>query len=513
MPTRDNTYNTSNFNKTITNGVDNSYKPDETQLGVGIKFNSNATSNTLNSFFYKISNVLKYIQESGLVLWQPDKIYNKGDIVSVIYKSDDSSNTWSCVNMRSLVDNNSNLPFNNKSLLDKNSLARNKVYVFIGPLSNINSQYWEKFIEDTIVKYNTLSIKEEYIDINNMQQNCYVLSFKSSEYDPNKQSDYYHSLCKVKVKRWSRKLNRYCHLSFTFKMDEIYNMNTGIEDYSKVSEVCISDEDLDFINDLNNDKLFDSGQDVDYYTPLGCFIMGSNLYISMGLDTCVDNTKNIEITVEKIYGDTQYILNVNKSLESYYNTMTCIKDNSTFDFGSIELTSSIKFSKQELYRRGLMPIYLEELNGLDLYSGRFSSKYTQLKYFGLQGFLPELKDKYLISDKVNDFRLEEGLPNIKAEYTPITTGRNGETPWRYNINGQALQSDYIYGALVITSVKDLTPEESKSITRMQLPPSINMLLKWGFYNPSIHTKNGNPLYSGNKVKAQAFKTCIYIKAF
>lgn len=156
-------FDLTNFNTTITDGKTNSGLPNEIEIEKGIIYNSDSDAVIVNKFLYKISSAIKYIQESGGILWQKDKQYPLGSVVTIVEKVANSYTLkkLKCIEVDATGFTNQ-IPVNGTLNTDSKNLT-----TYFTNITSINTKYWEevKEYDSNTITYNTKDDGKKYIQL------------------------------------------------------------------------------------------------------------------------------------------------------------------------------------------------------------------------------------------------------------------------------------------------------------------------------------------------------------
>lgn len=138
------TFDTTNFNSSITDGLTNSGIPTTEEDKVGIKFYSDADAVPVNKFLFNLSSAIEYIQTNGFILWQKDKQYKLGSVINIIEKYDDFSTLrkFKCIKVDDVTGYTTEMPVVGTLYTDMSRLT-----AYFQNVTSVNTTYWEEIYD------------------------------------------------------------------------------------------------------------------------------------------------------------------------------------------------------------------------------------------------------------------------------------------------------------------------------------------------------------------------------
>lgn len=364
-----NTFNTTNFNQTITDGYTNSGIPTDEETDKGIPYNSLTDVNIVNKFLFNISSAIKYIQESGAILWQKNKQYPKGSVVNIVEKVGNSYTVrkFKCIKVDS-SNYTTELP-----LIGGLQIDNSRLVTYFDGQNTVNTTYWEEINENdmNVINYNTLDNGNKYIKI-----------IVPSEGEKIK------TKLGFQLERFNTNTNGYDKLNFSLFYN-YYKDNAYVEITDMICDNFVR-KDTSVITDPY--AIFGTLQY--HILGFGIILTDNNeliLEIKNEANAYINNSKNIKIQIKSFIDSSS--INVIETTQVNTGLFLPIRSGSNskyLDTGYV-VETSVPLSIEDMFRRGLMStlmnkpydrmqmpnVSLFNMNTLD--TSKYSNK--QLDYF------------------------------------------------------------------------------------------------------------------------------------
>lgn len=338
-------FETISFNSPITDGQTNSGIPTEQETNIGIKFNSNSDAVIVNKFLYNLSSAIKFIQDSGAILWIKDKEYTEGSIVNIIEHNgeDYTLRKFRCISKTPTKV----YPVNGRLNEDRKYLS-----LFFEVPNTVNSEQWVEIIE--------LEEFQFLYKVPERTKNIKLFNIPNSGYN--------RLNFDVLVERYNTNIADYDRLQFTveFQCSE-YNSDLS-NTFVEVRDVfCTNYERTSYESQAN-------GQGQIPPTEYG-FVFGKSRFDLLGINlqlannalymniysddnAYIDDEKEIKINFKVNTGNFQLIpVTTNEDLQMDENTLVIVDgyNNTGNDCGYV-VESSIRYTTEELFKRSLLII-------------------------------------------------------------------------------------------------------------------------------------------------------------
>lgn len=427
------TFNTTNFNNTITDGVHNSGIPSETETLKGVVYNSYSDAVIINKFMYNLSAALEYLQSNGTLLWQKGKDYKLGSVVNVIEKRNNfyTLRKLRCIKVDS-GDVTQQQPLSGSLNIIPDSLA-----TYYTGVNGVNTNYWVEIFDKD----------DKIIDIQLTEGKKSLKLFEIP------MTGYFTSNFDVNITRYNSNTRKNDYLRFTVEFEcnnydgnrdniivSVYNVNCN--NYNRTSITPSVDKGGN-IKLEDNEYIFGKSK----FSLLGFTLstMNNSLNLDIFSDaySYIDPSKSIDIKLYINRSDINFT-----PVESAYNDkmgedVIVIRegnDNTGTDCGYI-VESTTRYTKEEQFKRGLLMITDDNciLNT--------SERPGFSKNFSFQ-FNPD-EVVSMINDKSNRDYSSHVLPLIQGE-TYGWYSSEGWSNWWDGMDGTST----LFGGYILSSNRD-----------------------------------------------------------
>lgn len=333
------------FNESITDGVSNSGIPTEEESNIGIKYNSDADSQIVNKFLFNLSSAIKFIQESGSILWIKNKEYYEGSVVNIIELrgTDYNLRKFKCISKTPTT----NAPLSGTINTDPDTLA-----IYFSTPNTVNDTEWIELIEleesELVLEVPERSKSVRLFDIPDEGFNRINFDVMVERYNTNT-ADF--DKLKFTVEFQSNDYRADVNNAFVEILDVLCN------NYERTDYVPVADS-SGFIPPSEYGFVFGKSR----FALLGItlHIIDNSVYLGIYSDnnSYIDDTKNITFRFNVNRTDIQLIpVIATRELNLDQNTLV-IRDgynNTGNDCGYI-VESSVRYNTEEMFKRSLLVI-------------------------------------------------------------------------------------------------------------------------------------------------------------
>lgn len=410
------TFDTTNFNSSITDGTTNSGIPTSEEDKIGIKFFSDADPVPVNKFLFNLSSAIEYIQTNGFILWQKGKQYKLGSIVNIIEKYDDFSTLrkFKCIKVDDVTGYTTEVPVVGSLYLDQDRLTS-----YFQDITSVNSTYWDEIFDkdDSII---SLQLQERSFGLSLFE--IPTMGFYRNNFD-------------VLIERYNTNTASNDTLRFTVNFETFdYDGNTDNVILNIYNVNCNNYERSSYVPTANQNGLI-SSEELNY-------VFGKNKFTLLGITMSIKNNKlNLDIYSDDFayIDDTKTInvklvnniqeINVSPVILQQYNGFTgkdvvVIRDgydNSGTDCGYIVETTT-KYTTEEMFKNSLLLITTN--NCIDPTSRRPGSSRNFDYVFNPDDMINVINDKTNTdySNHVLPYIYGEARPEANAAFNNSTNG-------------------------------------------------------------------------------------------